>query len=335
MIEVPEPYTALGAGLDDIEDIWRLMVTVNMSESGTPGFGFTEIENWLTGDWIEIGEDVAIVRDGSGAIVAVELFDSREPYVRPIAIGGVHPDHVGRGLGHALLSWAKRRAKDQIDKAPPDTRVTFGSYSAQAHKPSTTLMSDMGLEFSRYFMDMEIEFDGHPVAPQVPDGVTIRLFDPETELAALALVTQEAFRDHYGFVESPMETRISRLQHWMNATDHDPALWWVAEEDGELVAHNLCFDSNEGDQTVGYVGTLGVLRSHRGRGLGRALLLTSFGEFYGRGKKGAALGVDADSLTGATQLYESVGMHSGVRYAGWELELRPGLELATVEIAAD
>jgi len=335
VIELPPPYTAHGARPDDIEDIWRLMVKVNMSESGTPGFGLTEVENWLTGDWMVIGDDVAVIRDDSGELVGVEIFDSREPFVRPFAIGGIHPDHVGHGLGHALLAWAKQRATHQIDKAPPGTRVTWGSYSAEGHEPSTSLMSDVGLELSRYFMDMEIEFESRPPAPAVPDGISIRQFEPDTELAALAFVTQEAFRDHYGFVESPMEQRISRLQHWMNASDHNPALWWVAEQDGELVGHNLCFDSNEGDETIGYVGTLGVLRSHRGRGLGRALLLTSFAEFYDSGKKGASLGVDADSLTGATRLYESVGMHAGVRYAGWELELRPGVELATVDIAAE
>ena len=58
----------------------------------------------------------------------------------------------------------------------------------------------------------------------------------------------------------------------------------------------------------GYVGAMGVKRAWRGKGLGRALLLRTFAEFYSRGVPRVTLGVDAESPTGATKLYESVGM---------------------------
>ena len=58
----------------------------------------------------------------------------------------------------------------------------------------------------------------------------------------------------------------------------------------------------------GWVGTLGTRKPRRGKGLGRALLLTAFGEFYRRGETLVRLAVDAGNETGATQLYESVGM---------------------------
>jgi ribosomal protein S18 acetylase RimI-like enzyme len=56
------------------------------------------------------------------------------------------------------------------------------------------------------------------------------------------------------------------------------------------------------------VGALGVRRPWRGRGLGRALLLRTFAEFRRRGVTRVTLGVDAENPTGATRLYESVGM---------------------------
>jgi hypothetical protein len=40
------------------------------------------------------------------------------------------------------------------------------------------------------------------------------------------------------------------------------------------------------------------------------------------------LGVDADSLTGATRLYEKAGMHVVRELATYEKELRAGEELA-------
>ena len=54
---------------------------------------------------------------------------------------------------------------------------------------------------------------------------------------------------------------------------------------------------------------LGVLRSHRRRGIGEALLRYAFVEFKGRGFERVGLGVDAESPTGAVALYERAGMH--------------------------
>ena len=59
----------------------------------------------------------------------------------------------------------------------------------------------------------------------------------------------------------------------------------------------------------GYVAAIGVRRPWRGKGYAKALLLHTFREFYDRGIKRVTLGVDAESPTGATHLYERVGMH--------------------------
>jgi ribosomal protein S18 acetylase RimI-like enzyme len=61
-------------------------------------------------------------------------------------------------------------------------------------------------------------------------------------------------------------------------------------------------------------------------GLGMALLLHSFGEFYKRGQTVVCLGVDADNPTGATRLYERAGMHVETEYVCYEKEFRPGRE---------
>jgi ribosomal protein S18 acetylase RimI-like enzyme len=80
---------------------------------------------------------------------------------------------------------------------------------------------------------------------------------------------------------------------------------------------------------MGWVNTLGVLRPWRRKGVGMALLLHSFNEFYRRGWRKAGLGVDASSLTGATRLYERAGMHVARQYDSYQKELRPGREPST------
>lgn len=59
-------------------------------------------------------------------------------------------------------------------------------------------------------------------------------------------------------------------------------------------------------------------------------LLHSFGEFYKRGVMTVGLGVDAESLTGATRLYERAGMWVHHTTKVYEIELRTGVNPATV-----
>jgi ribosomal protein S18 acetylase RimI-like enzyme len=79
------------------------------------------------------------------------------------------------------------------------------------------------------------------------------------------------------------------------------------------------------DPARGYIAVLGVRRPYRCRGLGKALLLRGFGALFARGRQGADLHVDADSLTGATRLYARVGMTAHPRFATWEKELRAAI----------
>ena len=59
----------------------------------------------------------------------------------------------------------------------------------------------------------------------------------------------------------------------------DPSLVWVAL-DGDVVGASVCGWKEWGDW--GWVAALGVLPSHRGRGIGEALLRTAFAEFWRR-----------------------------------------------------
>lgn len=61
-----------------------------------------------------------------------------------------------------------------------------------------------------------------------------------------------------------------------------------------------------------------VLAPSRGRGIGAALLRHSFAAFAARGVRRLFLAVDAENPTGATVLYERVGMEVVKRWDLWE-----------------
>jgi ribosomal protein S18 acetylase RimI-like enzyme len=85
----------------------------------------------------------------------------------------------------------------------------------------------------------------------------------------------------------------------------------------------------EADETIAWIDELAVLRPWRRQGIGLALLHQCFGEFHRRGRYKVGLGVDGESLTGATRIYKKAGMHVFQRRDAYEKVLRPGEDLST------
>lgn len=93
----------------------------------------------------------------------------------------------------------------------------------------------------------------------------------------------------------------------------------------EIAGVALCADEKE---SGGWVHSLGIRRAWRRRGLALTLLQHAFADFVNRGIYKVFLGVDAQSLTGATRLYERAGMRVMLRSIHYEKELRGGRELS-------
>ena len=152
----------------------------------------------------------------------------------------------------------------------------------------------------RDFLHMERGLDGAIEPSREPDGIAIRAYRHEVDADPFYGAIEEAFADHWAFEPYPRELHLREI------AEIDPALSLVAL-DGEVVAGALMSREMEG---IGWIDILGVRGPWRGRGVGRALLLRAFGVLAARGCRAAMLNVDAESQTGATRLYESVGMRT-------------------------
>jgi ribosomal protein S18 acetylase RimI-like enzyme len=194
------------------------------------------------------------------------------------------------------------------------------------------LFLDQGLTLIRHFWRMVIELEDEPAAPQIPAGIHIRPMRRNEEERRVIQAMRDSFKDHWGYIEGPFEDEYERWMHFLNGTpDFDPDLWLMALDGNQVAGISLNWKFIPGEPDLGWVGTLGVLRPWRKRGLGLALLQQSFLELYRRGQRKVGLGVDASSLTNATRLYEKAGMRSDPRFQMemYELELRPGVDLST------
>jgi ribosomal protein S18 acetylase RimI-like enzyme len=162
------------------------------------------------------------------------------------------------------------------------------------------LLESEGYRGARRFMRMIVELTEPPVVPEIP-GVAVRNLASGEERAFHA-VFERSFSGAWGHVERTFEDWWLRMNE---VGSGDPAMLFVADRSGELVGEASCVPERFGG---GWVGTLGVLPESRGQGIGKALLQRAFASFWERGERRVALAVDAENDTGATRLYESVGM---------------------------
>jgi GNAT superfamily N-acetyltransferase len=186
---------------------------------------------------------------------------------------------------------------------------------------------------------MQISMEAQPPEPVLPEGIAIcTLADlpgtAQERLWAVIHAERDIFRDHWSYVEMPLQKEYDEWWHWIDHDpDHDPALWFLAMHGDEVVGVSLCQPKMAEDYDMSYVMSLGVRRPWRRKGVALALLHHTFGEFYRRGKTKVALDVDAQSLTGATRLYETAGMRMARQSAVYEKELRPGVNLSTQSLS--
>lgn len=328
MSSLPADLAVAPGPADDFEELWGFVRDVNIAQSGRPNMNSERLRSVLSAPEFDPRMDLRVIRDASGALVGAAWVQSRAPFVRHHGYGFVTPGRLGEGIGSHLIDWQIARATERLDEAEAGTRVAITILIEPAHGPSVELASNHGFTPERYFAEMRIDFGTEAVELQPPpEGVRIRLLDPEEDVEGLVATIQEAFRDHYGFIERPIEDSMARFRRFMDRPDFDPTLVWLAMDGNDMAGSNICTGEHEDDTAVGYVGNIAVRRPWRGLGLAKAMLTLSFAELQRRGKTAVVLHVDADNSTGATQLYESVGMHETHRDVDYQRELRPGKDI--------
>jgi GNAT superfamily N-acetyltransferase len=329
---LPDGYTIRPGKMDDYKIAFDLFNLSALQLTGALDLTDPEL---IRNDWadprFDMEKSTRMVFTPDGTLVGyVEVWDVSNPPVHPWIWGCVHPGYYGKGIGSAIFGWAEERTAQAIERVPADLRFAPRTGIVAQNKAARAMFGAHGWNYIRSYYRMETTFSGPPEVPPMPDGIVIRPYDPETEFEAVVKAFIDSFRDHFGFVERPLEEELTTFRHhFLGDPLYDPSLWFVAMDGSEIAGICLCRPEDYENPENGFVNELGVRREWRKRGLGTVLLKTSFAAFYQRGKKGAALGVDADSLTGALKIYERAGMRAARQFDNFEKELRPGREIST------
>jgi ribosomal protein S18 acetylase RimI-like enzyme len=227
-------------------------------------------------------------------------------------IGYVHPEARRRGIGRELQAFGETRLSAikagliQSGRLPPEAPGFIQAFTRETETAKIALLERSGFRVVRYAFEMvRPDLENIPDLP-LPPGVEVRPVSPE-HYRTIFDASNEAFRDHWGYVPEPEEN----YQRMISDPNFDPSLWRVAWEGDQVAGMVLSFinktENAELSRKRGYTENICVRRPWRKKGLAKALIALSLQAIKERGMDHAALGVDAENISGATHLYELMG----------------------------
>ncbi len=325
--DLPNGYQLRPASMADTTAIVALIQASKQAAMGNFA-PTTTVESYLSLlGWpnFDAEEDRRVVSSAEGEIVGYGHVINRQSYLTNNAEIHVHPNHYSRGIGTRLTAWAEARARQFITLAPAGREITLGCALVPPDQPAQNILIQQGFQFVRHFWSLRIELTDL-LTPQWPSGIAVRHTITGEDEVLLYRAIDETFRDHWGYVSVPFDEGFRRfLQRDIhNNPSYDPTLWFIATEDREIAGYALCRTLPGQHSLIAYIDKVGVRAPWRQRGVGLALLQHSFATFWQRGIGEVRLEVDADSLTGATRLYEKAGMQIYLQKKVYQKLLRTG-----------
>ncbi len=304
---LPAGYRFRPPTQDDLAAVAEVLVADQRADDIEP-----TLDAYFVGQiWSRPGFDLAIdawlVTDDADRVVAYGQATREEADIVG-SWGVVHPEQRGRGIGSALFGRIEARAAELL--AGVDSPRFQHSINSR-DDAAAAMAHARGLRRIRHFWHMQIDLTGPIDTVPSPDGIDIGGIDPPDDLRAIHAILDQAFVDDPGDHPEPFDRWVD--EHAASPS-YDPTLWLVARDDAVPVGALTASAGDDG----GWVDWLAVLASHRGRGIGMALLQRSFALFAERGLRRVMVNVDADNVTGATGVYERAGMRVVNRWDKWE-----------------
>ncbi|MBK8902157.1 MAG: GNAT family N-acetyltransferase [Anaerolineaceae bacterium] len=216
------------------------------------------------------------------------------------------PEWRHSGIRRAMVRHLKQRLYQIAEDHPAEPEKFFMNWALQTETDWANVLLAEGHEVVRYgFSMVRSNLDNIPDCP-LPDGLVVRR-GSDAESRQIWEAAREAFRDHWGMSEWSEES----FTGWSAYPDYNPSLWQIAWAGDEVAGGVLNFiDKKENDENGrlrGYTDPIFVRRPWRKQGVAKALIARSFQVLKEAGMAEAALGVDAENLSGALHLYRKMG----------------------------
>jgi len=299
--------TQRSVGPDDLDAVCEVIAECDLATVGFLDFTRDEIATELAKATVENTGWY----DGQGALVGygwlkrVERTNQVELdlYLRPSS---------DPALGPAMLATLEGRAAAVVTEVGNAAPWVYANVYREDAVTQEWLRAS-GFSRQTTFTRMRIDLDPGRPPEQPASDVAVRRITEDADLRVAHEIEEESFLEHYGNVPTSYESWLERLLDRGEDFRHV----YLAELDGTPVGLLTTTRQFEEDEDAGYVRTLGVLPSARGRGVGTALLRDCFARAHRDGRRAVLLHVDVANVTGALRVYESVGMRPVLEIDSW------------------
>jgi mycothiol synthase len=296
---------------NDFPALARFMADVNVADNHNQVLTPEEVAiEWRRAPGFEPTRDALLVEDAAGIVAHVNVdAQVRDGKVLHWIEGWVRQDRRREGIGRALLGWGERHAADHVRARAtpePDLPQFLGFGVLESNPAALAFAASTGYAPVRFGFQMRRPLDVPIPELDLPAGIELRPVLEEHH-RQIWDADVEAFRDHH----EPRERTDDDFEATFAFPDLDTSLWRVAWEGDEVVGSvmNAIFPAENARLGIrlGWLEHVSVRRAWRGRGVAKALIVSSLHALRERGMEAAALGVDADNPTGALALYEALG----------------------------
>jgi ribosomal protein S18 acetylase RimI-like enzyme len=272
---------------DDLDAAYELLMEWHTELPGEP-----EVTRGMFANLVEIA-DAGFVAETAEEIVGTALVRDQ---------GGdvfVSRSQRRRGIGTRLLraieGTAEAKVLSLVAMRPDDP----ARYFLEANRYSKA--------WEYWLMGVDLK---EPPEPVWPEGASMRTFREDDAPAVKELLDLSyAAEPHH--VPLPFEDWRTFM---LGDPSYDPEVWFLGLAEDQIVGAVLNWKE-------GYVKDIVVHPDWRGRGLGKALMLQTFGEFARRGIPRVMLKTDSINPTEAWRFYEHLGMRKERTYEVFERKL--------------
>jgi GNAT superfamily N-acetyltransferase len=297
-------YSVRPAAMSDLNAVFDLVARQRTIDFGSAMLSLDDLQKrWETCDLAT--DTLTAFAEGELAGYA-ELRDGDSPFIYLAARNNVD-------LGFQLLKYLEQKAAIKAGG-----KVQLFTQISEKNQPLLQLFASNGYTSNLSFLIMELALNDPPAEPQWAEGIRVRSFYRGFDEQVTYRVDEEASKDKGYHNPLSYEAWVKRMG--MNRDTFDAGIWFLACAGSDVVG--LALNTYDTEPGVVWVDHLSVLREWRNKGIGKALLLHSFGEFHRRGLKTVKLSVDSRSLTNAPRLYESVGMQVVQQYHIYKKDLQ-------------
>ncbi len=322
---LPAGWSARVPGADDVAALAQLVEAHQRLARGDASVDEEAVASSVTGtgSWTRR----QLVLDGPDGAIGAWAWVHDRAAGRTVVDVTVAPDcEAGDELAGVLLKWAQGAGCELARlRELPETQLDASVYVGDERRQRW--LTQAGYRKTRSWLHMSrpvvVADAGLPERPGVrvrrvakhDDGLPVAL-----DLQVVHQMLEESFADHFNSYRESFPEFVQRLREDPgHCWDH----WWIAEieVDGELRPGGALVSSmlsaDDDGREGSYVDYIGVHRNARGRGVAKALLHTVIRDCLDRGGNRVDLEVDADSTTGADELYLSMGWATKYRTESW------------------